>query len=346
MRYRLESHGYIRLCGLLPVVFGLSVFLSGCSSDGPKPTADLQGAIAKESAAQARTVEYNAKLFGSLKDLPRSDDYVLREGDLLQVNVYGENDLAAEGRIGAEGTITLPLIGALKVRDVSAREAEQRIQRAYEQKYLRDPRVRIFVKEQQGSKITLLGQLNKPGTYDYYATQRLMYVLSMGGGLTEKAGQVVQVSRNSGHPDQPDTYFIDLDRMINKGETALNMEIIGGDSIYVPQAGTVYIDGAVKNRGTYPIKTNMTIQEAIVAAGGLRGAKKDGIKLARLKDNGDREVLQLSIDEVQDGKSGKLTLRDHDIIFVETNKLEAFLYSIRFSVGEGLFGVGFAPPSY
>ncbi|MCE5244726.1 MAG: polysaccharide biosynthesis/export family protein [Syntrophobacteraceae bacterium] len=346
MWYRLESHGSFRWCRLLPAILGLSAFLSGCSTDGPKPTTDLQSAIARESAAQERSLEYNSKLFASLKDQPKADDYVLREGDLLQVTVYGENDLAGEGRIGAEGTITLPLIGVLNVRGLSAREAEHRIQQAYEKKYLRDPRVRIFVKEQQGSKITLLGQLNKPGTYDYYSTQRLMYVLSMGGGLSEKAGQVVQVSRSSGNPDQPNTYFIDLDRMINKGESALNMEIQGGDVVYVPQAGTVYIDGAVKNRGTYPIKTNMTIQEAIVAAGGLRAAKKDGVKLARLKGNGDREVMQFNIDDIQQGQSGKLPLRDHDIIFVESNKLEAFLYSIRFSVGDGLFGVGFSPPPY
>lgn len=343
MRYRFESNDYRRSFKLLLTALGLTLLLFACSSDGPKPTSDLQSVLSKEAVLKQHTSDLNAKLFASAKDLSQPEDYVLREGDLLQVSVYGENDLASEARVGGEGTITLPLVGSLKVTGLSAKDAEQRIQDAYEKKYLRDPRVRIFVKEQHGSKITLLGQLNKPGTYDYYSHQRLMSVLSVGGGLSEKAGGIAQVSRNSGNSSHPDIYIIDLDKMINEGEPSLNMEIEGGDVIYVPPAGTVYVDGAVKNPGTYPIKTNMTIQEVLVAAGGLRNAQKNGIKLARLKENGDREILQLSLNDIRQGNSANLKLKDHDVIFAEQDKFKSFISNFRVWGGNGLMGLGWSP---
>ena len=78
------------------------------------------------------------------------------------------------------------------------------------------------------------------------------------------------------------------------------MEIKSGDVIYVPEAGTVYVDGAVKKPGSYPIKKQMSINEAIAAAGGLTmSANQDDVKLVRYMEGGRREVVQLTKENTQ-----------------------------------------------
>ena len=290
--------------------------------------------------AESRDIkEINERVFASVAATPSVEDYVVSEGDLLQVTVFEAEDLKTEARVGARGYLTLPLIGSIEVQGLTTREAEKKIEDAYRAKYIRDPHVSVFVKEQFGSKITLLGELQKPGTYDYYGRQRLLDVLALAGGLSEKAGKTVQVRRTIDDSKPPETFLIDLDEMVKDGRSELNLPIQGGDVIFVPEAGVVYVDGAVTKSGAYPIKQNMTLQEAIVAAGGRSPAASDAVKLVRYTNEGKREVIQLDADDV--GATG-LNLKDRDIVFVETNPVKAALYGVRLSI----FGTGvaIAPP--
>ena len=70
--------------------------------------------------------------------------------------------------------------------------------------------------------------------------------------------------------------------------------------IYVPEAGMIYVDGAVRKPGNYPIKKKMNIPEAIVAAGGFAPYAEEGaIKLVRSKGDGKPDVVQLSFKDLQ-----------------------------------------------
>ncbi|MDY0041894.1 MAG: polysaccharide biosynthesis/export family protein [Desulforhabdus sp.] len=328
------------LLSLLHTFIAIVLLLTiSCAAPGPKPTASLDEVMAKESVAQQSNKELNDQLFAAAASAPQTGDYIIGEGDLLQVTVFEAEELSREARVGARGAVTLPLVGAVEVQGLTTREAEQRIQDAYQQRYIQNPHVNIFVKEQHGSKITLLGQLEKPGTYDYFGSKHLLDVLAMAGGLKEEAGRTVQVRRAGAESDQPATFMVDLDELVKKGRTELNVPIFGGDVIFVPEAGTVYVDGAVVKSGAYPIKQDMSIQEAIVAAGGFSPAASDTIKLVRHTDAGARDVIELSAKNVA---TGGLGVQDRDIIFVETNPLKAAAYGLRIQ----LFGTGVAisPP--
>jgi len=325
--------------GLLILFFGALFCLVGCASPGPKATASLDDVMSQDVAARQDIKEINERVFASVSATPSLEDYVISEGDLLQITVFEAEDLKTEARVGARGYLTLPLIGSIEVQGLTSREAEQKIEDAYRAKYIRDPHVNIFVKEQFGSKITLLGELEKPGTYDYYGRQRLLDVLALAGGLSEKAGKTVQVRRTIDDSKPPETFLIDMDEMVKDGRSELNIPIQGGDVIFVPEAGTVYVDGAVARSGAYPIKQNMTVQEAIVAAGGMSPAASDKVKLVRCTDQGKRDVIQIDAGDI--GATG-LNLKDRDIVFVETNPVKAAVYGVRLS----LFGTGVAisPP--
>jgi len=321
--------------------------ISGCAiRSGPEPNAKLEDLAVQDAGAKTEIRQINERLFAAVKSAPGLQDYVLGEGDLIQVSVFEAQELKAEDRISARGFITLPLIGTVELKGLTTREAEQKIEALYRSKYLQNPHVAVYVKEQVSGKITFMGAVKNPGTRPFLARQNLFEALAVAGGLSENAGKMVQVRREGADREHPTTFLIDIDELASgtSGED-LNMEIKSGDIIYVPEAGMVYVDGAVRKPGNYPMKKKMTIPEAIVAAGGFAVyAAEDKIKLVRKNAAGKVDVVQLSFKDLQLQPDKNIDVKDRDIIFVETNKAEAIMYGLRVSGLGGIVGVGYEPP--
>lgn len=320
--------------------------LAGCGgAPGPKPTAKFEDVLKATEAdsAQMEIKQMNEKLFAAVMAESKAEDYVICTGDLVQVSVFEAQELQREARVGARGFVTLPLLGAVQVAGLTTREAEQKIEDLYRSKYLHDPHVSVFVKEPQGQKVTLVGSVKKPGTYEYPARRRLLDVIALAEGFSENAGRSVQVRRPAQlDGEQPSTFIIDMDELIKKGRTELNVEIRGGDVVYVPEAGTVYVDGAVKKPGSYPIKQAMSINEAIVAAGGVTfSAKSDDIKLVRYMGDGSREVVQLTAEQLQ---ANPVTVKDRDLIYVEFSGVKSAFASFNIYLGP-FGGFGYSRPA-
>ncbi|SPF35656.1 Polysaccharide export protein [Syntrophobacter sp. SbD1] len=302
--------------------------LSGCGGKGPEPNTTLEQVTSRESVAKQDVKAINERLFASVKSAPTLKDYVLGEGDLLQVSVFETQDLKTQGRIGARGFISLPLVGAVQVAGITTQEAEQKIEGLYKAKYLQNPHVNIFVQEQVSGKITLMGAFKKTGTFPYLARQNLFEAMALGEGLTDTAGKMVQVRRGSRDSDKPSTSVIDLESLAKGGGEELNIEIKSGDVIYVPDAGMIYVDGAVRKPGNYPIKKKMNIPEAIIAAGGLKPIADQTVTLVRPRgDDQKPDIVKFSLNDLQ-ANSGNIEVKDSDIVFVGTNKALAFFSSI------------------
>lgn len=333
---------------------GAALFLAAlflclaCGARGPAITTDL------DQLAESAATEYNrlevAELNGKFREAftaaPDPQDYVIGGGDLVRVSIFEAPELNTEVRVGVRGNVTLPLLNTVQIAGLTVSEAERRVEELYREKYLRDPHASIFVKEQFGSKITLMGALKKPGAYDYYASMSLMDVLAMAGGLSDTGGRTVQIRRKGARDGETEALVIDLDQMIKDGREDLNVAIRGGDVIYVPEAGSVYVDGAVRRAGAYPVRPEMSVREAIVAAGGLQPfADTTDVRLVRYLGQGRREAARLSLDDAEPHEAHRLKLRDRDVIFVQSSPAGAFLQGLRLTLGTGLVGVGYTPPT-
>ena len=334
-------------CLRLLTVAALGLCLA-CGAKGPAATTGIDQ-LAESAATEYNALEVaelNGKLYESFTSTPIYEDYVIGGGDLIELTIFEAPDLSTETRVSARGSVTLPLLSTVRIAGFSVREAEQHVEGLYRQKYLQDPHITIFVKEQFGSKVTLIGALKKPGTYDFYASMNLMDVLAMAEGLSDTAGRTVQIRRKPANGEDAASLVIDMDQMVKIGQENLNVGIKGGDVIYVPEAGSIYVDGAVRKAGSYPIRKEMSVQEAIVAAGGLQSfADAENVKLIRYLGEGRREVAKLSLAELQTGETGKLKVRDRDVIFVESSAVGTLVQGLRLTLGAGLFGVGYTPPS-
>jgi polysaccharide export outer membrane protein len=329
---------------LLVPIFAL--LASGCTAKGPQTTAGLEDILATHNMSNQEVKALNDKFFALGNPTLGIEDYKLCQGDLLQVTVFEAPELNMSARVAARGFITMPLLGSVEVKGLTVREAEQKIENHYREKYIHDPHVIVFVKEQQGGKVTVLGAVNKPGTYDCPSHRRLMEVLATAEGLSDRAGKIVQVKRTDKGADQPAAFIIevDMEELVKNGKSESNLEIFDGDVVYVAEAGTIYVDGAVRKPGSYRIRESMTPQEAVVAAGGFsRTADKGKIKLVRCIGEGKREVIELDAKDLQDNAADSLELKDRDVIFVETSMLQALVYGLRLNLGTGVFGIGYTP---
>jgi polysaccharide export outer membrane protein len=321
------------------------MLLSGCTSAKQQKMDRIMAQSHSDRTVKEGTIEeLNAKLLIGANRDHDPGDYILGPGDLLQVTVFEAKELAATARVSSRGYITLPLLGQVKIEGLSAREAEIHIEALYRQGYIKNPHVSIFVEEHHSQRVTLIGQFVQPGTYDYPTKQKLLDVMALGHGLTKNAGQTAQVRRRGRGVEagSDETIIIDLDRLIREGESELNIDINGGDVVFVPEAGTFFITGAVRNPGAYPIRQKTLLMEAIAAAGGLAPyADADRLILVRHVGNGERVVEELDLDEIV---AQEFVINDRDVIFARASAWGKLMHGFRIQVGVPGTGVGYTDP--
>jgi polysaccharide biosynthesis/export protein len=329
------------------VVIGLLMTaLTGCTN----PKEEKLNMMMAEShvirtPASQDVEDFNRQLLAGAEISTDPGDLLLGTGDLLQVEVFEAKELAAKVRVSSRGYITLPLVGPVEVKGLSAREAEVRIEELYREKYIKDPHVNVFVEEHYSQRVTLVGELKNPGTFDYPSKMRLLDVLSLAGGLNEKAGRTAQIRRMGQTSETSNTIIVDLDRMLRRGQSELNVQINGGDIIFVPAAGNYFISGAVLKPGAYPIKDQVFLLEAISTAGGFRAyADPDDVVVIRHTQDGERQVMEL---DLEDPEVQQMEIRDRDVIIAKSSAWGKFVSGFGINIGvPGVGGFGYKDPEH
>jgi len=153
--------------------FSQVVFLSaGLLAAGPL------GALAGEQTAAA-------------PPLAEPQTYVLSPNDVVQVRVYQEDDLETKMRIGKDGTTSFPLIGVINLGGKTVAQAADLIRARLADGYLVNPQVTVSVIEYAKRRFTVLGQVQKPGTYEIPNEESMTFLqaVAMAGGYTRLANR-------------------------------------------------------------------------------------------------------------------------------------------------------------
>jgi len=130
-----------------------------------------------------------------------TDNYRLAPDDLIQVKVFREDDMDATVRISKDGTVVLPLLGLVRLRGKTANEASATLRDLFDRDYIVHPQVTVTVMEFTRQTFTILGQVQKPGSYKIpsQGTFTLLQAVGHGGGYTRIANPAnVTVKRQSG----------------------------------------------------------------------------------------------------------------------------------------------------
>ncbi len=127
------------------------------------------------------------------------DNYILSPNDIVLVKVFEDPDLDSQHRISQDGTINFPLIGVVQISGRTVTQAASTIRDRLLKGYLRNPQVRVNVIQYASRRITILGQVQKPGSYVLPNEERcdLLQAIAMAGGFTRLADEGrVLVRRN------------------------------------------------------------------------------------------------------------------------------------------------------
>jgi polysaccharide export outer membrane protein len=294
----------------LCVVAGLGCSASRVANQAPNPPENAGvGALNQQIALSATGTEAR-----------RLPDYRIGPDDLLEVTLFDVEGRNGEPRqidvrVSQSGSVTLPLIGQVDVGDQTSSAAETTIRESY-RRFIRDPQIAVFVKEYRSYRVSVVGYVEKPGVLEISGERTLLEVLAMAGGLNDRAGKTVQISRR--HPDRLETLFVDLDRLAHEGESSLNLTMKPGDVVNVPKAGVVYVQGSVNKPGAYRLRDAMTVSQAISAAGGPdeKLANQGGTRLFRRGPNGERQEVAINMGAINEGKVEDTMLVENDIVVV------------------------------
>jgi len=104
--------------------------------------------------------------------------------DLFEVRVFAEPDLSGTYRISADGTIDYPLVGRISVAGMRTGDVQELLTNKLKDGYLKDPQVSLLVKEWNSRKVSVIGQVQKPGPVAYFPNMTVVDAIAAAGGFT------------------------------------------------------------------------------------------------------------------------------------------------------------------
>jgi polysaccharide export outer membrane protein len=341
-------------------------------------------------------------------------DYVIGNGDLLDVSVFDVPELSKEVRVSQSGTINIPLIPVrLRVAGLSETQAEGKIAELLEANGLvSHPEVAVAVKEHRSQPITVVGAVQHPMVYQADRDVTLLEVLAEAGGIMNDAGDTVIVTRHrdatsieaanpqtvpataasgSGEPlpldppaasgpaenkadatpkapsfpsaeelahaspqapsatpgattssSNPDStsITINLNDLLETGDTRNNILLHAGDVVTVPHAGIVYVLGAVSRPGGFVVsndRTQLTTLKVLSLAGGLTTvAKTQHAVIIRKDDTGKQTETPVDLKKVLNRQSEDITMHASDILFIPDDRTkQALIKTAEIALGIG-----------
>jgi polysaccharide biosynthesis/export protein len=171
----------------------------------------------------------------------QDDGYRINGGDLLHISVYGEQNLDRDVPVQPDGGIAFPLVGNLNARGMTLKELQGRIAtNLRESQYfpnITDNEVTVSMVKATGNSVSVVGQVNTPGTFAYDTQLDVMQALSLAGGLTPFASKSkIKILRRD-HTGTQTAILFDYSDVEDGEQLEKNIILRGGDVVVVPQAG-------------------------------------------------------------------------------------------------------------
>lgn len=248
---------------------------------------------------------------------------VIGSGDEVELTVYGAPDLSRHARVGSDGTISLPLIGPIRIAGLTSDQAEEAISdKLREGDIVKDPQVSVFVKEYTNGEISVAGEVGKPGVFSVLGPHRLLDVLEAAGGLTEKAANTITISHLGTNQLTAIHLPNDAEEMARN-----NIELLPGDTVVVPKAEIVYVLGEVNKPGGYALNSSggLTVLQIVSAAGGpTHLASVSGTKMVRRTPTGLKQI-PVPLKDLLSAKVDDIQVEAGDVLYIPSSRVKTAL---------------------
>ena len=187
----------------------------------------IRAGVAGVVLAACATTQPPAKL----ADRPEQGEYRIGREDVLEVVVWHEPELTRVVPVRPDGRISLPLAGEVEAAGRTPTELQTKVSQAL-QPYIRDGKVAVVVREINGTRFFVLGEVTKPGGFPLRGPMSVVQAIALAGGRTEFAkDELVWLRQQAGGK----TERVPLSfRELVKGEVAGALWLRPGDVLYVP----------------------------------------------------------------------------------------------------------------
>jgi len=260
-----------------------------------------------------------------------SPDYLIGPDDLLHITVFEFDDLDTSARVTSTGFVSLPLLDAIPASGKTAAELEAEIEAALRDGFINDPQVTVFIEEYGSQPVSVMGAVREPGVYQMQGQRYLLDMLAMAGGLDQAAGRTIQIIRrppvNVPNPASQNI-AIDMEALLDRGQTELNIPIQAGDTINVTHAGSIFVVGEVNGPGEFVLRNgrNVTVTQAVALGGGVgNDAKRSDSMVIRILEDGTREEYPVDLDKIVELQAEDMVLQPNDILFIPASVAKAGL---------------------
>lgn len=340
-------------------IIGWSVFLliaaCGCAKNHVYKAVSLPPELHAPPVANAQVLDLS-RFAG-----PPTSSSRINPGDVLEVSIaagLGSEDVTTFPlRITDTGMAVLPEIGQLALAGMELGDAEQAIAAACLHRQLyREPRVTVIIKEPRKNRVTVVGAVEKPGTYELaHGSSYLLEAIVAAGGMSEDAGTNVEIRRPGGSSavvsspggSRPGVRL--ASRMEQAGGVDFKRidlaEVVrqGGTDEYLPDSSAVMIErrqpqpievlGLVRKPGQYELPPNQELRVlgAIALTGGLSNAMADKVFVLRTDpQTGKTAVIQLSVKRAKRNRDENIRLAPGDVVTVERTPSTLVLDALNF----------------
>ena len=217
-----------------------TLLLSGCYRAQWVPQAEPTTAV---PLSEPRHVDY--------VDVPLQRDptqtYRLGPSDVVRVDVPNDPDLGDTYAINNEGEIFIPILGSVKVSELTTTEASQLLNEKLEDGLIRDPQVRVGVEEYNSKFIYVIGQVRKPGKFVMETDEMSLQKAIFEAELPTRHAALNRVRVITPHYDQPVVYQIDVGDILYEGKMRGNMVLKPNDIVFVPSKYAKKLDNALES---------------------------------------------------------------------------------------------------
>ena len=249
-----------------------------------------------------------------------SPEYRVGPGDVLEVVVYGNEDLTRSTTIQTNGTVSLPLLGDVNVAGLTLPEVKTKLTSLLARDYLVNPQVDVKVKEYQSQFVTLIGEVNSPGRKPLRGRTRLIDALVEAGGFTPRASGELVISRVEGSfAGGAKSLKMRLGTGTLSPQDQVNLEIPlqSGDIITASPKYYVTVEGEVMRPNRYVLEGDLTVSGAISSAGGLTRFGSQTVKVRRVdSQTGQTTIIEVDLKDVRRGKTADPPLQPNDVVSV------------------------------
>jgi polysaccharide biosynthesis/export protein len=233
-------------------------------------------------------------------------DYRIGPDDIIAVSVWDQKDLDQVVAVRPDGKISLPLVGEMEVGGLTVAEVASRLTTLYS-RTVRGAQVTVAVKEIRSRTIFFVGGVVRPGTLQLTQDLTVMQGLSaVGGPLPNADLESAFIMR--GEARIP----VNLMAVLQKGDFKQNIKLQPGDTVVVPNADVVYVQGEVKTPGQVKYTRGLTVTTAIAGAGGFTPlASPRRVKIERT-EGGKKASFQVNVND----PDKDVPLKPNDVITV------------------------------